>query len=53
MVDINLIFVLDNELGRVQFGITYLCTKGAIYIHYACNSVSERKLVTQSDIDVI
>ena len=51
MVDITSIFALDKELGRGQFGITYLCTERATGLKYACKSVSKRKLVTRSDIE--
>lgn len=51
MVDITSIFALDKELGRGQFGITYLCTERATGLTYACKSVSKKKLVTRSDVD--
>lgn len=51
MVDINSLFILEKELGRGQFGITYLCTERSTGIKYACKSVSKRKLVGKSDID--
>ncbi|KAK6131315.1 hypothetical protein DH2020_034944 [Rehmannia glutinosa] len=38
------------ELGRGQFGITYLCTEKSTGLKYACKSISRRKLVTDKDI---
>lgn len=51
MVDINSLFTLEKELGRGQFGITYLCTEKATSLKYACKSVSKRKLLSRSDIE--
>jgi calcium-dependent protein kinase len=51
MVDINTLYVLDQELGRGQFGVTYLCTERATGKKYACKSISKRKLVNRGDID--
>ena len=50
-VDINSIYVLEKELGRGQFGITYLCTEKATGRKYACKSISLRKLVNPKDIE--
>lgn len=50
-VDISTLYVLDKELGRGQFGITYLCTERATGLKYACKSISLRKLVSQKDKD--
>ncbi|KAK2974883.1 hypothetical protein RJ640_020798 [Escallonia rubra] len=50
-VDITTIYDLDKELGRGQFGITYLCTEKATGIKYACKSISRRKLVSEKDKD--
>ncbi|KAK3008508.1 hypothetical protein RJ639_013216 [Escallonia herrerae] len=47
-VDITTIYDLDKELGRGQFGITYLCTEKATGIKYACKSISRRKLVSEN-----
>ncbi|KAL0360501.1 UNVERIFIED_CONTAM: Calcium-dependent protein kinase [Sesamum radiatum] len=49
-VDITTLYDLDKELGRGQFGITYLCTEKATGLKYACKSISRRKLVTDKDI---
>lgn len=50
-VDITTLYDLDKELGRGQFGITYLCTEKATGFKYACKSISTRKLLTQKDVD--
>ncbi|GLT34395.1 hypothetical protein SLA2020_089130 [Shorea laevis] len=50
-VDIKRLYNLDKELGRGQFGITYLCTEKATGTKYACKSISHQKLATQKDID--
>ncbi|KAI8549402.1 hypothetical protein RHMOL_Rhmol06G0022000 [Rhododendron molle] len=48
-VDITQIYDLDKELGRGQFGITYLCTEKSTGLKYACKSISTPKLVTDKD----
>ncbi|TXG51995.1 hypothetical protein EZV62_021164 [Acer yangbiense] len=50
-VDIKSIYDLDKELGRGQFGITYLCTEKATGSKFACKSISRRKLVHEKDIE--
>ncbi|CAK7324802.1 unnamed protein product [Dovyalis caffra] len=50
-IDITTIYDLDKELGRGQFGITYLCTEKATGRKYACKSISSRKLVSAKDIE--
>lgn len=50
-MDITQIYDLDKELGRGQFGITYLCTEKSTGLKYACKSISRRKLVTEKDIE--
>ncbi|KAJ3706784.1 hypothetical protein LUZ61_010489 [Rhynchospora tenuis] len=51
MVDITTLFILDRELGRGQFGITYLCTERLTGQKYACKSVAKRKLASKRDVD--
>ncbi|OVA15957.1 Protein kinase domain [Macleaya cordata] len=51
LCDLSSIYVLDKELGRGQFGITYLCTERASGLKYACKSISKRKLVSRKDIE--
>lgn len=50
-VDVTTIYDLDKELGRGQFGITYLCTEKATGHKYACKSISRRKLITDKDVE--
>ncbi|KAK3025542.1 hypothetical protein RJ639_041020, partial [Escallonia herrerae] len=47
--DVKARYTLGKELGRGQFGVTYLCTENATCQQYACKSISKRKLVTKSD----
>ncbi|XP_030527313.1 calcium-dependent protein kinase 29 [Rhodamnia argentea] len=49
--DINALYQLDRELGRGQFGITYLCTERSTGLKYACKSISRPKLTTPMDIE--
>ncbi|CAL9087051.1 unnamed protein product [Musa textilis] len=51
MVDVTSLYALDKELGRGQFGVTYLCTEKSTGRKYACKSVSKRKLVTKHDME--
>ncbi|GFP97738.1 calcium-dependent protein kinase 29 [Phtheirospermum japonicum] len=48
--DITKLYDLDRELGRGQFGITYLCTEKPTGLKYACKSISRTKLATEKDI---
>ncbi|WRX30849.1 Protein kinase domain - like 10 [Theobroma cacao] len=52
-VDITTFYDLDKELGRGQFGITYLCTEKATGRKYACKSISRRKLTSDKDIKYV
>lgn len=47
--DIHEHYTLGKELGRGQFGVTYLCTERSTGNNYACKSVLKRKLVGSSD----
>ncbi|KAI4316988.1 hypothetical protein L6164_024905 [Bauhinia variegata] len=49
--DINVLYTLEKELGRGQFGITYLCTEKATGRKYACKSIARRKLTRKKEID--
>ncbi|OIW06238.1 hypothetical protein TanjilG_28763 [Lupinus angustifolius] len=49
--DIKSLYTLENELGRGQFGITYLCTEKATGRKYACKSIARRKLTRKKEID--
>ncbi|CAN6717848.1 hypothetical protein FF1_015531 [Malus domestica] len=44
-------YVLGRELGRGEFGITYLCTDRETKQALACKSISKRKLRTAVDIE--
>lgn len=44
-------YILGKELGRGEFGITYLCTDRVSEEVYACKSISKRKLRTAVDIE--
>ncbi|KAF7804086.1 calcium-dependent protein kinase 32 [Senna tora] len=44
-------YELGRELGRGEFGITYLCTDKVTGENYACKSISKKKLRTAVDID--
>jgi len=44
-------YVLGRELGRGEFGITYLCTDKETEEMLACKSISKRKLRTAIDIE--
>ncbi|EPS59225.1 calcium-dependent protein kinase 1, partial [Genlisea aurea] len=44
-------YAVGRELGRGQFGVTYLCTEIASGQQYACKSILKRKLVTKNDKD--
>ncbi|CAM8989636.1 unnamed protein product [Rhodiola kirilowii] len=49
--DITKHYTLGKELGKGQFGITYLCTEIATGHLYACKSILKRKLITKADRD--
>ncbi|KAL5715412.1 non-specific serine/threonine protein kinase [Ranunculus cassubicifolius] len=51
--DIKSAYTLGKELGRGQFGITYLCTEISSGQLYACKSILKRKLVSKNDKDDI
>lgn len=44
-------YVLDRELGRGEFGITYLCMDRSSKELLACKSISKRKLRTSVDVE--
>ncbi|KAG0460924.1 hypothetical protein HPP92_020878 [Vanilla planifolia] len=49
--DIGSRYQLGNELGRGEFGITYLCTDKETGQNFACKSISKKKLRTAVDIE--
>ncbi|KAH7428454.1 hypothetical protein KP509_09G002600 [Ceratopteris richardii] len=44
-------YSLGRELGRGEFGITYLCTNRVTQEVFACKSISKRKLRTAVDVE--
>ncbi|GLT89417.1 hypothetical protein SLE2022_073980 [Rubroshorea leprosula] len=44
-------YLLDRELGRGEFGVTYLCIDRSTHDLLACKSISKRKLRTAVDIE--
>lgn len=44
-------YELGRELGRGEFGITYLCTDKETGENFACKSISKKKLRTAVDIE--
>ena len=44
-------YVLGRELGRGEFGITYLCTDKDTQEVFACKSISKKKLRTAVDVE--
>lgn len=44
-------YQLGEELGRGEFGVTYLCTDKATKEQFACKSISKKKLRTIVDIE--
>uniref|UniRef100_A0A0R0IFV5 non-specific serine/threonine protein kinase n=1 Tax=Glycine max TaxID=3847 RepID=A0A0R0IFV5_SOYBN len=53
MEDMRSIYIFGRELGRGQFGVTYLVTHKATKEQFACKSIATRKLVNRDDIDDI
>ncbi|CAN1171943.1 Calcium-dependent protein kinase 32, partial [Linum perenne] len=49
--DIHKSYELGGELGRGEFGITYLCTDKESGATFACKSISKKKLLTAVDIE--
>lgn len=47
--DVKAYYTLGRELGRGQFGVTFLCTDNKTRVQYACKSISKRKLASKSD----
>ena len=44
-------YELGRELGRGEFGVTYLCTDKSSGEVFACKSISKKKLRTRVDIE--
>ncbi|CAN8286922.1 unnamed protein product [Cochlearia groenlandica] len=49
--EIKLKYKLGRELGRGEFGVTYLCTNIETGEVFACKSILKKKLKTKVDID--
>lgn len=50
-IDMKALYNIGKELGRGQFGVTYLCTEKATGRRYACKSISRRKLIRKKEIE--
>jgi len=51
MEDLYANYTLGKELGRGQFGVTYLATHNTTKKKYACKCISKRKMVTKEDAE--
>ncbi|KAG9448339.1 hypothetical protein H6P81_014467 [Aristolochia fimbriata] len=51
MEDVRSTYIFGKELGRGQFGVTYLVTHRETKEVFACKSIATRKLVTRGDIE--
>ncbi|KAJ9565392.1 hypothetical protein OSB04_001358 [Centaurea solstitialis] len=49
--EIEKTYVLGKEMGRGEFGITYMCTDKSTGEVFACKSISKKKLRTRVDIE--
>ncbi|KAL3522000.1 hypothetical protein ACH5RR_014834 [Cinchona calisaya] len=47
--DVRAHYSFGRELGKGQFGVTYLCTEISTGQKFACKSILKRKLVSKSD----
>eukprot|EP00245_Coleochaete_scutata_P008905 TRINITY_DN2815_c0_g1_i1.p1 TRINITY_DN2815_c0_g1~~TRINITY_DN2815_c0_g1_i1.p1 ORF type:complete len:761 (-),score=182.52 TRINITY_DN2815_c0_g1_i1:1178-3460(-) len=48
--DFRSLYDLGRELGRGQFGVTYLCIEKSTGKQFACKSIAKRKLTTPEDV---
>ncbi|KAK8592730.1 hypothetical protein V6N13_063297 [Hibiscus sabdariffa] len=51
MEDVRKTYDIKKELGRGQFGVTYLCTHKAKGEQFACKTIAKRKLTNKEDIE--
>ncbi|XP_058222485.1 calcium-dependent protein kinase 1 isoform X1 [Rhododendron vialii] len=51
MEDVRSTFTFGRELGRGQFGVTYLVTHKTTGEKFACKSIATRKLVNKDDVE--
>lgn len=49
MEDVKSHYIIGKELGRGQFGVTYICTHKQTKEQYACKCIAKRKLVHKDD----
>lgn len=49
MEDVNSTYIFGRELGRGQFGVTYLVTHKTTGELFACKSIAKRKLLNKDD----
>jgi calcium-dependent protein kinase len=49
--DVRNTYIFGRELGRGQFGVTYLVTHKETKQHFACKSIASRKLINRDDIE--
>lgn len=49
--DLETQYELGRELGRGEFGVTYLCTDNITGEAFACKSISKKKLMTAVDVE--
>lgn len=51
MEDVRSTYSFGRELGRGQFGVTYLVIHKQTDLQYACKSIATRKLINRDDIE--
>ncbi|CAN6341077.1 unnamed protein product [Urochloa humidicola] len=51
MEDVRAAYTFGRELGRGQFGVTYLATHKPTGRRYACKSIAARKLAHRDDVE--
>ncbi|KAJ7546744.1 hypothetical protein O6H91_08G052800 [Diphasiastrum complanatum] len=49
--DVTSVYTLGRELGRGQFGVTYLCTHNVTGQKFACKTITKRKLLSKADVE--
>lgn len=51
MEDVRATYIFGRELGRGQFGVTYLVTHKVTGEQFACKSIAKRKLLNKDDVE--
>ncbi|KAJ4711980.1 putative Calcium-dependent protein kinase [Melia azedarach] len=51
MEDVRSTYIFGRELGRGQFGVTYLVTHKDTKQQFACKSIATRKLINRDDME--